>query len=224
MGGHALPRRIAFALAFAATAAFAGFASAQSRDPNARTDVNSNPRVVLGSANAHACGRYAAAGDGSDAALQACDRALTNEGLQREGELATRINRGVVYLRRRNGQAALTDFDFVIGRDPDHAEAYVNRGSALMMLDQPGPAVAAFTDALVRGVDEPHQAYYNRGAAREALGDLRGAYEDYSTALEIEPDWGPANAELARFVRNRRERVGAFLAARGGGEDDDDNQ
>jgi hypothetical protein len=43
------------------------------------------------------------------------------------------------------------------------------------------------TEALGLGVREPHKAYFNRGAAREALGDLRGAYEDYSTALKSSP-------------------------------------
>ena len=74
-----------------------------------------------------------------------------------------------------------------------------------------GEAVAAITEALGLGVREPHKAYFNRGAAREALGDLRGAYEDYSTALEIQPDWGPANAELARFARARREHLADAL-------------
>jgi tetratricopeptide (TPR) repeat protein len=79
-------------------------------------------------------------------------------------------------------------------------------------LGRHGQAIAAITEALGLGVQEPHKAYYNRGAAREALGDLRGAYEDYSTALEIQPDWGPANAELARFARNRRDHLATVLA------------
>jgi Tfp pilus assembly protein PilF len=62
-------------------------------------------------------------------------------------------------------------------------------------------------------VREPHKAYLNRGVARENLGDLRGAYEDYSTALQIQPDWGPANAELARFARGRQEHLANVLGA-----------
>jgi hypothetical protein len=41
------------------------------------------------------------------------------------------------------------------------------------------------------------------------LGDVRGAYEDYNTALDIYPDWGPANAELQRFARQRRQHLEA---------------
>src|SRR5690606_13197455 len=107
-------------------------------------------------------------------------------------QIATRINRGATHLRRREGEAALADFDAVIAMDRRHGEAHLNRGAALVLLGQPGPAVAAITEALGLDVREPHKAYFNRGAAREQLGDLRGAFEDYNTALDIQPDWGPA--------------------------------
>jgi Tfp pilus assembly protein PilF len=100
----------------------------------------------------------------------------------------------------------------VIALAPRHAEAHLNRGAALVMLRRPGPAVAAITTALSYGVSAPHKAYFNRAAAREAMGDLRGAYEDYNTALTIQPDWGAAEAELARFARGRRERLAAQLS------------
>ena len=95
----------------------------------------------------------------------------------------------------------------VIAIDRRQPEAQVNRGAALLQLHRFGPAIASFTEALGLGVQEPYKAYFNRGAAREALGDVRGAYEDYNTALEIYPDWGPANAELQRFARQRREHL-----------------
>jgi len=82
-------------------------------------------------------------------------------------------------------------------------------------MQQYGAAIAEITQALSLGVSEPHKAYFNRAAAREALGDLRGAYEDYRTALEIQPDWGPANAELARFARSRRDTLASRLGEDG---------
>jgi hypothetical protein len=72
--------------------------------------------------------------------------------------------------------------------------------------------VAALTEALSLGVSEPYKAYYNRGAAREALGDLTGALEDYNTALEIHPHWAPAEAEIQRFVQERQQHLSAELA------------
>jgi len=212
MSRRGLPRRIPpFAFAVAAALLAAPVALAQRTDP-AEREREVGARTLIGTPAAQACSAYVAAGDTSDDALAACDGAMRGERLGRQLMLATRINRGALHLRRQNGQAALADFDAAIEMDRRNAEAHLNRGAALIMLRQPGPAVAAITEALGLGVREPHKAYFNRGAAREALGDLRGAYEDYSTALEIQPDWGPANEELARFVRGRREHLAEVLS------------
>lgn len=185
----------------------AGSASAQMGGGDASaTTVIGNDR------NGRTCVTNVAAGDSSDETLEACTRAMSYARLSRAGERQLLVDRGIVYLRRREGDLALADFDAVIAREPDNAEAHLNRGAALVQMGRHGQAIAAITTALGLGVQEPHKAYYNRGAAREALGDLRGAYEDYSTALEIQPDWGPANAELSRFARNRRDHLATVLA------------
>ena len=202
-----LPRRIPIATALAVLA-LAGTAAAQTSSGRER-DVGA--RTMIGAPNAQACSQFVASGDSSEAALAACDRAIATERLNRQLQIATHINRGALHLRRREGAEALADFDAVIAMDRRHAEAHLNRGAALVMQNQPGAAVTAITEALGLGVREPHKAYFNRGAAREALGDLRGAFEDYNTALDIQPDWGPANAELARFARTRREHLAEVL-------------
>jgi tetratricopeptide (TPR) repeat protein len=206
MSDAALPRR--FLAWIPALAAVALAATAQAQDPG------SDPRAVTvmgADARARRCIVQINAGDVSDRTLTECARALRYPRLTREAEVIIRVNRGVALLRRQEYQAALEDFDAVIALSPRHAEAHLNRGAALVQLHQPGPAVSAITEALGLGVREPHKAYYNRGAAREAMHDLRGAYEDYSTALEIQPDWGPANAELARFARARRDHLAGVL-------------
>ena len=90
--------------------------------------------------------------------------------------------------------------DAALAIRPNDGDTLVNRAAAYAALGDYGSAVANLTTALASGVREPHKAYFNRGAAREALGDVRGAYEDYNTALTIQPDWGPAEAELARHA------------------------
>lgn len=189
-------------------------AVAQTRSPGDR-DRQTSARTTVGTPWANACNQAVAAGISTDDALHACNRAIETERLNRQLLIAIHVNRGALHLRRRDGTAALADFDRVIEMDSRHAEAHLNRGAALVMLGQAGLAVASITTALSLGVAEPHKAYFNRGAAREALGDLRGAYEDYSTALEIQPDWGPANEELARFVRNRRAHLAEVLSEGG---------
>lgn len=172
-------------------------------------------RTTVGAPNAQACMDAIVAGNSTDEAMAFCNRAVESENLPRATRLAIRINRGAMHLRRHEGADALADFDAVIAVDRRNAEAHLNRGMALIMMNQPGPAVAAITQALSLGVQNPHIAYFNRGAAREQLGDVRGAYEDYNTALEITPDWGPANQELARFVRGRRDTLAETLNTTG---------
>ena len=181
--------------------------------------------VILGAATARAasttygdsgpmerCFSAARGARPDDAAIRDCDEALTRSNISNHDRINTTVNRGVLHLQRREGEAALADFDAVIALDSHNAEAHLNRGAALVLLHRPGLAVAAITTALSYGVSAPHKAYFNRAAAREAMGDIRGAYEDYNTALTIRPDWGDAEAELARFARGRRERLAAQLA------------
>lgn len=204
-----LPRRFAAGIpALVALGALAAVSPASAQDPRA------DPRAltVLGSdAHARRCSANVMAGDSSDATIEACTRALNYRRITREAQVQVLVNRGVTHLRRRENEAAVTDFDAVLVIDRENAEAHLNRGAALLQLGRHGPAIAAITEALSLGVREPHKAYLNRGMAREALGDLRGAFEDYDTALQIQPDWGPASAELARFARGRREHLANVL-------------
>lgn len=178
-------------------------------------------RSRIGRPLAQACAQAANAGQFDDAALALCDGALQDQELTRTTAIALYINRGAMHLRRKEAAQALADFDQVVAREPKNAEAFVNRGAALVMLGRPGPAVAALTQALSYGVREPHKAFFNRGAAREALGDSRGALEDYETALAIKPQWAPAEQELARFIRARRDILATRLADRSLDEDND---
>lgn len=175
-----------------------------------------NSRVVFGVANIQQCTSGALEGRYDDETLESCNKALKQR-LERQLKIATLINRGAVHLRRREGDLALADFDEVIDLNPKLGEAHLNRGAALVLMRRPGQAVAAITTALGLGVSTPYKAYYNRAAAREALGDLRGAYEDYNTALEIKPDWDVAEVEVQRFVRGRREKLAAQLTDGVGG-------
>ncbi len=169
-------------------------------DPTAVTVVGNDP-------NARRCSDMVMRGDFSDVAVSTCTDALGYRHLSRQAQIQLLINRGVTHLRRRENEAALVDFDAVVVIDREHAEAQMNRGAALLQLRRYGEAIAAFTEALGLDVRDPYKAYFNRGAAREALGDVRGAYEDYNTALEIYPNWAPADAELQRFARTRRENL-----------------
>jgi tetratricopeptide (TPR) repeat protein len=153
--------------------AFSGIARAD--DVGAAAERTKGARTIVGAHDSVICANAAAQGASDDVALAACTRALETERLNRANRIATLTNRGAIHLRQRNGEAALADFDAVIALAPRHAEAHLNRGAALVMVRRPGPAVAAITTALSYGVSVPHKAYFNRAAAREAMGDIRGA-------------------------------------------------
>lgn len=200
------PRRIlpAFAAALALFVAAPAHAQDPRADPRAMT-------IIGNDANARRCGAAVGAGDSSDATVAMCTRALGYSRITREGQIQLLVNRGVTYLRRQQNELAVADFDAVVALDRNHGEAHLNRGAALVQLQRYGPAISSLTEALSLGVREPHKAYFNRGIARESLGDLRGAFEDYSTALQIQPDWGPASAELSRFARARQAHLATVL-------------
>lgn len=164
-------------------------------------------------ANSHAraCSDFAASGNRSDAAIMRCGRALREERENRGNLVVTYMNRGNIHMARSEPALALADFEAVIAIDESNAEARLNKGVALVMMEQYGPAISVLTEAVSMGVSEPHKAYYSRAAAREALGDFRGALDDYTAALEIRPDWGLADAEMQRLARLRRERLAQHL-------------
>jgi tetratricopeptide (TPR) repeat protein len=207
-----LPRRIRAgipALVVCVAAALAPSAWAQ------RGNESRAVTIIGGDAYAQRCMAEVGSGLFGDETLATCTRALRNPRLAEDSEILLMVNRGVVLLRRGENEAALTQFDAVLEEDDEHAEAHLNRAAALVQLSRYGEAIAEITAALGLGVTEPHKAYFNRGIAREQLGDLRGAYDDYRTALEIQPDWGPANAELARFARTRRDTLASRLGEPG---------
>lgn len=200
---------MSMAAAFCALALGVAHAAPQSMTERSRGSTAQN---VFGSPRANACAAAATSGRADDGAIADCTQALTSEGLSRANKALIHINRGAMNLRLSRGEAALADFDAALDIVPNMPEAHLNRGAALVMVKKPGQAVGAITTALQMGVRDPHKAYFNRGAARESLGDLRGAYEDYNTALAIKPDWEVVEGELARFAKVRRDRLAAVLA------------
>jgi tetratricopeptide (TPR) repeat protein len=162
--------------------------------------------TVLGSSSARLC--YEAADAVSLPAanmVYLCDTALKEDNLSHYDVVATLVNRGIIKMRRGMLDLALRDFDEAIARDPNQAEAYLNKGMAL--LKQPEgytAAVPLFSTALEKRTRRPAVAYYGRAVANELGGHVREAYFDYREANRIEPKWREPQVELARFsVRER---------------------
>ncbi|HYC55639.1 MAG TPA: tetratricopeptide repeat protein [Candidatus Binatia bacterium] len=131
--------------------------------------------------------------------LRQCDTAFQEEALSQRDTVATHVNRGILRLRRGDVDAAIADFDTAIRLDPQQPEAYLNKGAALIRLNNPAEALGLFTVALEHNTERPEIAHFGRAIANETLGNVREAYYDYRRASELDPDWQDPRTELARF-------------------------
>jgi tetratricopeptide (TPR) repeat protein len=159
---------------------------------------------VIGSTAAQSC--YEAAGaravQGPDV-IRMCDEALRQEGLSHEDRVATLVNRGILKARAGAIGDAIADYDAALSGDPDQAEAYLNKGFALLNLSEAGDqAKPMFDTALAKKTRRPELAYYGRAVAHELSGQVRAAYMDYRQASRIDPKWRQPKLDLARFRVN----------------------
>ena len=159
--------------------------------------------LVIGNGEAKECSDAAVGGKSDSHAIMACTTALEVETLNFRDRARTYVNRGVLQMRQRQFAAARADFDQATGIDPQLGEAYVNRGATLVGEDRFREGVEQIDKGLALGVKDPEKAFFNRGLANEALGDLKAAYHDYSRAAELKPDWAAPKTELARFSVKR---------------------
>jgi len=163
--------------------------------------------LILGGGRAKACFDAARAienrGPASAAQIATCDEALQTEALSVRDRAGTFVNRGILHMSRKAYEAALVDYSQAIRLAPDNGVAHVNRGAALIALERPDEGVEAIDQGLALNAEQPEKAYFNRGYGREMLGDVKGAYLDFTRASELRPDWELPRQELSRFTVHR---------------------
>ena len=156
--------------------------------------------TVLGASSARLCYEAAEARSPAPSALQWCNRALGEEAITRDEEVATYVNRGILKLRGGKVEESIADFDTAIELDPKEPEAYLNKGMAyLHSPERAEEAIALFGEALAKKTRRPAVAHYGRAVAHEAQGRVKQAYFDYREASRLEPKWREPKIELARF-------------------------
>ncbi len=171
---------------------------------DAVAEARSNP-AIPGSSQARGCFEAAQKSQELAESLKLCDAALAETALPMAERVATMINRGIVNMQAKQYDAAIVDFDAAIALRPETAEAYINKGVALLRRgDRDREAVAMLSEGIERGPQKPAVAYFTRGIANEALGRTRDAYDDYSRAAQLAPDWADPVVELRRFQTVRR--------------------
>jgi tetratricopeptide (TPR) repeat protein len=136
-------------------------------------------------------------------AIAACNMALSGD-LSQLARAGTLVNRGILEAAAGQSDTAVADFNEGLARDPNLTAGYMNRGSVLLHLARYDEARADFDRAIDLNAPDLHVAYFNRGEAQEASGNLVAAYHDYRKAQELEPGFKPAGQELARFQITRR--------------------
>jgi tetratricopeptide (TPR) repeat protein len=95
----------------------------------------------------------------------------------------------------------VADADASLSLAPDLPSAELNRGAGLIGMGRYKDALPALEKAVASSSsDKLELAYYNRGIAREHLGDIKGAYFDYKRAAEFDPKFAPAQDQLTRFT------------------------
>lgn len=160
--------------------------------------------TVLGNSSAAMCYEAAESRSSAHGAIDYCDQALNEEALSDHDLVATHVNRGILLMRKNNLDAAIADFDAAIARNPDQAEAWLDKGLTMLKRDDAAAALPLFTTALNKRTRKPALAYFGRAVAHEVQGDVEAAYYDYKRARAADPDWDRPRLELSRFTVMRR--------------------
>lgn len=161
-----------------------------------------NMQVIGGDSMAQECYRASTSASLTGTAgaldLQSCSNALENGNLRKRDVIATYVNRGVINTALQNYRAAAKDYNRAIKMDPKLAEAYVNRGNLWFVASRYAEAIADYDTAMDLGFSQPHVALLNRGMAREVIGQLLPAKDDYLAALAVHKEWETAKQKLQR--------------------------
>lgn len=160
--------------------------------------------TVIGSSQARSCYMAARSHSTSPADLALCSAALRDGALNRDDEVATRVNRGIILATRGDIAGAMRDYDAALTLNRNEPEAWLNKAFATLRSGDAAAAVPLFNAAVARRTREPAMAHFGRGIAYEETGRVRAAYADYVKARDLKPDWAAPQEELRRFKVDNR--------------------
>jgi tetratricopeptide (TPR) repeat protein len=99
----------------------------------------------------------------------------------------THMDRGNIYLKLKDEDRALADYNAAIRDDPANAGAYVNRGDVFGRRQMGEKAIADYGTALRLNPNQA-EAYYNRALEYLKSGKIDTAIHDLDSAIELKPD------------------------------------
>ena len=155
---------------------------------------------VLGGGFAQECYIAVKAVAPSRSSRAVCNRALETEVLTARDSAATLVNRGIISLRDRDGDAALSDFNAALGLDPGLSAVFLNRAGAYLLKGRWLDAKVDADTALRIGLSEDEwAAHFNRAVALERMGQINDAFSAFQRAAALAPERAEVRTELARF-------------------------
>ena len=161
--------------------------------------------MVIGAGLARQCYEAADAEIATVQSLDTCNRAIAEEPLAFDDQVATYVNRGILRAHMADFSGALGDYDRAIRMDPRSAEAYLNKATLVLKQQHDWRAARDLFDAAIeRRTRRPEFAYYGRAVANEMVGDFAGAMADYQKASALAPKWEQPRKELTRFQVRKR--------------------
>lgn len=111
--------------------------------------------------------------------------------------------RANLYNNLGEGEQAIRNYNQAIALDSKYSIAYYNRGLCYLRNESNEKALADFDIAIELGFWE---AYTNRGAANQKIGNRRQALEDYLKAIELNPRDAIAYANLGAIYEKGLDR------------------
>jgi tetratricopeptide (TPR) repeat protein len=156
--------------------------------------------VTLGAGLARSCYEASEERDPSPSNIDACNRAFTEQAMDRHDEVATHVNRGILFYLSGNLGAANYDYDRALALDPNQAEAWLNKAMVALKSGDGRAAGSMFDKALELKTVRPAVAYYGKAIVNEDAGNVREAYRDLLRARDLEPHWSAPADELKRYV------------------------
>ena len=155
--------------------------------------------LTLGGPLSKLCYEAARTQDSRNLAVDGCTRALREEALAPRDEAATLVNRGIVYMNRRNDTKADADFNAAISRYDGLPDAWLNKGFLRLRQGNGRDALPLLQKGIDRGARRQALAIFARGVAYEQIGDFRSAYADLRRAHDLEPRWSLPSEYLANY-------------------------
>ena len=131
-------------------------------------------------------------------ALQCFDNVLRLDST----DLEAREFKGAYYKRAGAFDEAFKIYRDIIARDPDYANAYFDMGMIYLEIDSLSMAYSSF-DIAIKTDPIFVKAYFWRGVAAEAQGNLAAALGDYKQAYGMAPQY-----EAAKEAKERLEKSG----------------